>query len=175
MKVGMVVRRFLVPSTVKTLIYVIRCRALISPRAEVDLSSNLSLGKGTEIAAFTKVKATDGPVSLGRDCSVGPGCFISSGTAGIKIGDNVMIAANTSIVANNHRYDSIDKPMNKQGHTSLGIVIEDDVWIGSNCAVVDGSHIETGAVIAAGSVVSGRIAKRKIAVGNPAKAIFERR
>lgn len=175
MKLGRLVRRFLVPAHFKTLVYLFRHRAMVSPRAEVDLSNRLILGKGTEIAAFTKIKALDGPVLIGAGCSLGPGCFLSSGTAGIRIGDHVMIAANSVLVANNHRYDRTDVPMKEQGRTSLGIVVENDVWIGSNCSILDGSHIETGAVIAAGSVVSGRIAPRQIAVGNPAKGIFERR
>jgi acetyltransferase-like isoleucine patch superfamily enzyme len=174
-KVGRIFRRFLVPSFVRTFVYLLKYRALVSSRAEVDLSDLLELGRGTEVAAFAKVKALGGPLRIGRKCSIGPGCFLSSGTAGIRIGDHVMIAANTVLVANNHRYDRVEVPMNEQGLTSLGIVVEDDVWIGSNCTILDGSHIEEGCIIAAGSVVSGRIARRNIAAGNPAKRVFERR
>jgi len=174
-KPGRIVRRFLVPSIARTVIYLWRFRALVSSRAEVDLSDRLELGRGTEIAAFAKVKALDGPLRIGKKCSIGPGCFLSSGTAGIQIGDHVMIAANSVLVANNHRYDRVDVPMKEQGLTSLGIVLEDDVWIGANCTILDGAHIEAGAIISAGSVVSGRIKRRQIAVGNPAKGIFERR
>jgi acetyltransferase-like isoleucine patch superfamily enzyme len=175
MNIGRLVRRFLVPSAVRTIIFAVKFRAYVSPRAEVDLSPNLRLGKGVTISAFTKVKAMLGPVSIGARTSIGPGCFISSGTTGIRIGDDVMIAANTAIVANNHRYERLDIPINQQGNSSLGIVIEDDVWIGSNCSVLDGAKIGTQAIVSAGSVVSGNIAARQLATGNPAKAIFERR
>ena len=42
-----------------------------------------------------------------------------------------------------------------QGHAKSkgGIVIEDNVWIGANCVLLDGTHIGEGSVIAAGSVV----------------------
>jgi len=174
-KIGRVARRFLVPAFVRTIIYRLRFRAFVSPRAEVDLSDRLILGKGTEIASFCKIKALDGPLHMGDHCSIGSGCFLSSGTAGIQIGSHVMIGANTVVVANNHRYDRIDVPMKQQGLNSVGVVIEDDVWIGANCSVMDGAHIETGAVIAAGSAVSGRIPARRIAAGSPARIIFERR
>lgn len=175
MKFGKALRRFFVPALLRTLFYAFKYHAYVSPRAEVDFTSNLLLGKNVRISAFTKIKATDGPVLIGAGTSIGPSCFISSGTKGITIGDNVMIASNTSMVANNHRYDRVDIPMNQQGHTSTGIMVADDVWIGSNSVVLDGSSIETGVVVAAGSVVSGKLAARQIVTGNPAKAIFKRR
>ncbi len=170
-----VLQRVLVPSIVKTAIYYFRFRALVSARAEVDLSSNLVIGRGAEISAFAKVKAIGGPLHIGSRSSIGTGCFLSAGYGGIRIGDDVMIASNVVIVANNHRYDRVDVPMNQQGGTSQGIVIEDDVWIGANSCIMDGAHIETGVVVAAGSVVSGKVAKRSVVVGNPARSVFERR
>lgn len=175
MKLGQFARRFLVPSFLRTLIFAVRDGALVSPRAEVDLSGTLKLGRKVEIGSFAKLKATNGPLEIGARSSIGAGCFLSSGTAGIRIGTNCMIASGTSIVANNHRYDRLDVPMRDQGHTSVGITIEEDVWIGSNCTVLDGAHIESGAIVTAGSVVSGRVRANKIVSGNPARPIFERR
>ncbi|NGX16858.1 acyltransferase [Wenzhouxiangella sp. XN24] len=175
MKLVKAARRFLVPAFLRTLIYGLKYRAYVSPRAEVDFTPNLRLGKGVVISAFTKLKATDGPVTIGARSAIGPGCFISSGTQGITIGSDVMVAANSAMVANNHRYDRVDVPMNQQGHTSLGIQIGDDVWIGANSVVLDGASIQAGTIVTAGSVVSSKIGARKIVTGNPAKAIFERR
>lgn len=146
MRAGMVMRRFMVPSLLRTIIYMARYRAYVSPKAEVDFSPRLVLGRGVVISSFTKVKAIDGDVEIGANSSIGPGCFISSGTAGIRIGKDTMIAANTVIVANNHVYKRLD-----------------------------GCHVGTGAMVTAGSVVSGKVAPRMIVTGNPARAIFERR
>lgn len=175
MKLRKWARRFLVPGFLRTIIYALKYRALVSPKAEVDLSPNLVLGRGVTISAFAKVKATDGVVRIGARTSIGPGCFISSGTAGVEIGEDVGIAANSVIVANNHSYDSLDRPISQQGHTSLGIVIGDDVWIGANSSVMDGSQIGPHCIVTAGSVVSGKVAPRLIVSGNPARKIFERR
>ena len=91
------------------------------------------------------------------------------------MGANAMIAANTVIMANNHRYDSLGKPINQQGLRSVGITIEDDVWIGANCCVLDGCRVSTSSIANAGSVVSGKIDPLEIVAGNPAKPVFERR
>jgi acetyltransferase-like isoleucine patch superfamily enzyme len=175
MRLGKLVRRFLAPAFLRTVIYAVRYHAYVSPKAEVDLSPNLHLGRGVSISSFAKIKALDGPVTIGANSAIGPGCFLSSGTAGIKIGEDAMIAASVVIVANNHVYDRIDLPIRLQGHRSIGIVIEDDVWIGANCTVLDGAWVGSGAIVTAGSVVSKKIPPRTIATGNPAKVIFRRR
>lgn len=175
MKIGKIARRFLVPAFVRTIYYLIKYRAFVSPRAEVDLTSNLVLGRGAVVSAFTKLKATDGRVHIGANAMIGPGCFISSGTAGIRIGQDSMIAANTVMVANNHIYDRLDLPVNRQGLRSRGIELGKDVWIGANCSVLDGSNIGDQVIVNAGSVIGGNVTPRQIVAGNPAKPVFERR
>lgn len=175
MNVTRIARRFLVPSFVVTAVYWFKYRCFVSPRAEVDLSSELTIGSKTQISAFCKVKAMNGPLSIGKSVSIGPGCFVSTGAGGLEIGDHCMVAANTSIVANNHRYEDLNIPMREQGNSSEGIRIADDVWIGTSCSILDGTTIERGVIISAGSVVSGKIPQYSIVQGNPGKVIFERR
>jgi hypothetical protein len=45
-KLGTAIRRFLIPGFVVQWIYFLRCRALVSARAEVELSSKARLGYG---------------------------------------------------------------------------------------------------------------------------------
>lgn len=45
------------------------------------------------------------------------------------------------------------------------IIVEDDVWIGCNCVILSGTHIGQGAVIGAGSVVSGNVPPYAIFAG----------
>jgi acetyltransferase-like isoleucine patch superfamily enzyme len=53
-------------------------------------------------------------------------------------------------------------------------VVEDEVWIGGRCVLLDGTYIEKGAIIAAGSVVRGRIPAYTIWGGVPARYIKDR-
>ena len=175
MKLGKVIRRFCVPRFVVTFAYWSRSRCFVSPRAEVEWTSNLTIGRKTQISSFCKIKASDGPITIGDFVSVGPGTFLSSHTAGINIGNDSMIGPNVTIVAGNYNYDKLDEPIRVQGYKSIGITIEENVLIGAGSIILDGSVIKSGSVITPNSVVSGTIEANSIVQGNPGKVIFVRR
>jgi acetyltransferase-like isoleucine patch superfamily enzyme len=175
MRPAKLAQRFLLPSFVISIIYGFRFGAMVSPRAEVELSPLLKLGRGVRISAFTKIKASDGPMTIGARVSIGSGCFIQTGTGGVTIGNDSLISPNTSIVGSNYRYDRLDLPIQQQGETSTGISIGNDVWIGVGCAILDGAVIGDHAIIAPNAVVSARVSENAIVAGNPAKPIFMRR
>ncbi len=103
------------------------------------------------------------------------GCVLYTGS-GISIGNEVLIAANCTFAPVSHEFKDPAKPIRLQGFkpSKGGIVIEDDVWIGANCVVLDGAHIGRGAVIAAGSLVRGRVEPLTIVGGNPLKILGSR-
>jgi len=175
MRTAKLVQRFLLPGFVISIIYGLRFSAGVSPRAEVELSPLLKLGKGTKISAFAKIKASDGPVTIGARVSIASGCFVGGSSGGIAIGDDCLISPNVSLVGANYRYDRLDIPIHEQGETSKGVTIGNDVWIGVGCAIMDGVRIGDHAIIAPNSVVTSQIPERAIATGNPAKVIFTRR
>jgi len=172
---GKIVRRFFVPPFWVTLHFAVGSRCMVSPRAEVELSPLLKIGKGTQVGSFTKIKASDGPMEIGTNVSIGTNCFLSSDTGGVMIGDDCMISPNVTIVGNNYRYDRLDIPISAQEKTSEGIRIGCDVWIGAGVAILDGSEIGDGVIIAPNSVVSKSIPARSIVQGDPARVIFTRR
>jgi acetyltransferase-like isoleucine patch superfamily enzyme len=51
------------------------------------------------------------------------------------------------------------------------VVIEDDVWIGPNAAILKGVRIGAGAVIEPGSVVTRDVPERARVMGNPAQIV----
>lgn len=169
------IQRFLVPGFVVTLVYLMRFRCKISPRAEVELSPRLTIGEGSQVGSFTKIKATDGDLAIGREVHIGTCCFISAETGGVTIGDYSMISPNVCIVGNDYRYDRLDVPIALQEKTSKGIRIGKDVWIGAGCVVLDGADIADHCIVTPNSVVSGRLEAGTVAQGMPAKALFVRR
>ena len=60
-----------------------------------------------------------------------------------------------------------------EGRTFQGsIVIENDVWIGSNCTLLKGTIIPEGSIVAAGSVISKKVEQEKsIITGSPLKIL----
>ena len=49
----------------------------------------------------------------------------------------------------------------------MGIIIEDNVWIGANSVIVDGVTIGKGSIVAAGSVVIKNVDPYQVVGGNP--------
>lgn len=174
MKIGTVARRFLVPGWFVTIVYFVRFRALISPRAEVELSRNVRLGRGAVISSFSKIKAT-GPVRIGARTRIASGCFLDGQAGGLEIGEDVLIGANCVLVTGSYRYDRLGVSLVEQGHSSKGTRIGRNTFIGSNCVVLDGSSLGDDVIVAPGSVVSGQVSAGAVVSGNPAKVIFRRR
>jgi acetyltransferase-like isoleucine patch superfamily enzyme len=168
-------QRFLLPRWGISLYYFLKFHCKVSTRAEVELSPLLSIGRGSEVSSFTKIKASYGPLRIGQRCFIGAGCFLSSHQGGLTIGDNCLISPNVTIIANNYNYQRLDIPIWQQGSQSRGVRIGSDVWIGSGTCVLDGAQVGSGVIIAPNSVVSGKIPDHVIVQGNPAKVIFTRR
>jgi acetyltransferase-like isoleucine patch superfamily enzyme len=174
-KLILLLRRFLVPGFVVTLYGFVRWRAVLSHRAEIELSPNLRLGRKTTVSSYTKIKVTEGPLITGERCGFGTGCFVATGAGGIEMGDNVICGPNVVITASNYRYENLDVPLEDQGHTSTGIRIGRNVWIGANSTVLDGAVIGDNCIVVANSLVNRRFPPNSIIQGNPAKVILERR
>ena len=176
MKIVAVIRRFLIPRLLITLWGYLKYGCLISPKAEVEITSNLSIGRGSIVSSFTKIKSADGPLRIGGNVEISNGCVITSFTAGTYIGDDCLIGPNCSILGNNYHYDRLDVPIRLQGKVSAkGIRIADNVWLGAGCVLLDGADIGAGSILTPNTVVSGRIPENSIVQGNPAKVIFTRR
>lgn len=62
----------------------------------------------------------------------------------------------------------------KSAECDKDVIIEDVVWIGTNVTILKGVHIHTGAVIAAGSIVTNDVESYSIYAGVPAKKIKDR-
>jgi acetyltransferase-like isoleucine patch superfamily enzyme len=95
------------------------------------------------------------------------------GQGGVTIGDRVYTSPLVQIVAVNHVFDDPDRSFVEQGITAEGIVIEDDVWIGSGAIICDGVQVGQGAVVAAGAVVTQDVPPHTVVAGGPARVVRE--
>ena len=126
-----------------------------------------------------------GNVSFGRFTSVfGGGTVLSSILSKITVGSFCSIGQNVNIQDSSHRIDKISSyfmgrnifgtEITNDVVTKGDIIIEDDVWIGSNSVILSGVQIGRGSIIGAGSVVTKDIPPYSIAVGSPAKVLKKR-
>ncbi|MHB1295222.1 MAG: acyltransferase [Anaerolineae bacterium] len=109
-------------------------------------------------------------IRIGRDSLIGEYTVIR-GQGGVTIGDRVFTSPMVQIMAVNHVFRDPRRSFVEQGISAEGIVIEDDVWIGSGAVITDGVHIGRGAVLAAGAVVIHDVAPHTVVAGVPARMI----
>jgi acetyltransferase-like isoleucine patch superfamily enzyme len=126
-------------------------------------------------------------VRIGDWCFVGPGAKLWA-MESIEIGDRVFISHGVQVFDNNsHSLSAEERHVRFKEISTVGqhlmpevvvhraIRIEDDVWIGFNCAIMKGVTIGRGAVIGAASVVTHDVAAYAVVVGNPARVVGEAR
>ena len=168
-------RRFLIPAPLISLTCFFKFRCLVHYRSEVEYSKHLKIGRKTFVAAFTKIKADRGPLTIGENVSIADGCHIESSEAGVSIGDDCLLGPHVTVIGVNYAYDKLDVPFRLQPGKSKGISIGQNVWIGSGTCILDGSRIGNNVIITPNSVVSAKVPDNVIVQGNPAKVIFTRR
>ncbi|MGN1156310.1 MAG: acyltransferase [Agathobacter sp.] len=108
-----------------------------------------------------------GRLTIGKDVFFNHNASITCANM-ISIGNQCKFANNLVIVDHDHAIgpegalsELVTKP----------IVIEDRVWCGANVTITKGVHIGTGAVVAAGAVVTKDVPAYSIVAGVPAKVI----
>lgn len=129
---------------------------------------------------------------IGKMSYVGNNCVLNL----VSIGNFCSIGSDVKVVYGNHPTDSyfsthpsfysnkkqsgksfVTKTSfeeNKKANKIHSVVIENDVWIGSNVTILEGVTIKTGAIIAAGSVVNKDVSNYEIVGGVPIKKIKNR-
>ena len=104
---------------------------------------------------------------IGEYSFIGPNAVMGAG-GGISIGNHVQIGPDVVISSENHNYNDVKKRIDQQGVSRKGVNIADNCWIGSKVVILDGVQVETGAIIAAGAVVTRSVSPNSIVGGIPA-------
>lgn len=136
--------------------------------ANFKVGSNAVLKEGCKICPCNE-QAT---ISIGENTTIGYYTMLFASES-IQIGANCLIAPFAYLVDSDHGIAK-DQLINQQPNITAPIIIEDDVWIGTNAKILKGVHIGKGAVIAAGALVKDDVAPYTIVGGLPAKKIGER-
>ena len=144
-----------------------------SKAKEVRLGNNVLFREQIGSSWFAKNDITvkqNATLIIGDNSGIS-GCMLYS-TNRVEIGKNVMIGGGCRIFDTNFHPIEAElrrKPATCNNGATAPVIIEDDVFIGTNCIIGKGIHIGKGAVIAAGSVVVKNIPENEIWGGNPAK------
>ena len=155
---------------------------LVHPTAEIlraNLSGPVRVG---EYAHVIGPALLVGGVRIGPHTWInGPNTDVFSEVCGVEIGAFCSIARNVTIQEYDHPTDRCATSYVLEhvfGDQSAGeavskgpIVIGNDVWVATQCVILSGARIGTGAIIGANSVVTSTIPPYAIAVGSPARVI----
>lgn len=147
-------------------------------RAEFPLivleGKNITIGNNFYARKSSYLYANDnGSLIIGDNCAINTNVQLGASGGKIIIGNNVLIAPNVVIRCSNHKINR-NALVREQGHIAGEIVIEDDVWIGSNAVITSGVCLAEGTVVGAGAVVTKSTERYSIVGGVPARKIGER-
>jgi acetyltransferase-like isoleucine patch superfamily enzyme len=168
------ITRYLVPNPIVALYYSIRYNCMISLQARVQLSNQISFGRGTVIKPFAILQTWGGKITIGRQCAVGSFNHLSTGFADIILGDYVRMGPSVTIIAGSHNFQKKNQLIINQDSYHKPVTIGSDVLIGANVVILPGAEIADGAVVGAGSVVSKAVPAYTIVAGSPAQIIGKR-
>ena len=112
-------------------------------------------------------------MEFGENISIHDFCYLDA-IGGLKIGNNVRIAHNCSLISGQHKYDVAGKTIYESGYKFEKVSLGNDIWIGTGAVILPGLKIGDGAVIGANSVVTKNIKPYSIVGGVPAKLIARR-
>lgn len=136
----------------------------------IKIGANTIVMHGAVLHVYNFRNLPHAGIKIGRDSLIGEYTVIR-GQGGVQIGDRVYTSPFTQIIAVNHVFDDPELPFVEQGITAEGILIEDDVWLGSGAIVTDGVRVGRGAVVAAGAVVTKDVPPHTVVAGVPARAV----
>lgn len=142
----------------------------------------LVIGKGSMVEAAIIFDREGGNVQVGARTFIGASTLVCAKR--ISVGDDVLIAWGCTVVDHDSHSVSWTKRTKDVENWVAGekdwsmvncepVVIQSKAWIGFNVIILKGVTIGEGAVVGAGSVVTGDVPPYTIVAGNPARIIRE--
>lgn len=109
-------------------------------------------------------------IRVGNDCGATGAVLVADER--IDVGDRVLLGANVLITDTDfHPLDPAVRRESPQAGARAPVVIEDDVFIGTQAVILKGVHIGRGAVVGAGAVVTRAVPAGAVVAGNPARIV----
>ena len=139
-----------------------RCFAL---RAAAFRAAGLSIGPGARIAGGVRFHGTS--VSVGAGARINYGVhFFPGPTTSIKVGDNCDIAPRVTVNCLTHDVGGSGRRAGELREQSISI--GDGSWIGVASTLTAGAGVDSGSLVAAGSLVRTEFPANSLIAGVPA-------
>lgn len=168
----------------------VRCKSLLADYESRSITKSFAeFGRNSHIGYPFLICGTNGYtpgvkyIHIGEGVSLGAGVTIFATRAHVYIGKRSFSGPHLTIMTGDHPADIVGKfiadnrkvDLEKQGvdisKYDQDVVIDEDVWMGSNVTILKGVHIGRGAIVAAGSVVTHSLPPYCVGGGIPAKCL----
>lgn len=139
--------------------------------AEGTTINNISIGNDVKISKNCILFGSEkNLLEIGDNTYFAVGCLVNGYKQKIKIGKNVSIGPNVTILSDSgpNRSEKLKKifPV-----IEGDIIIGDDCWLGMNCMIMPGIKLGNCCIIAAGSFVNQSFPDFSVVAGSPAKLV----
>ncbi|MBC7630447.1 acyltransferase [Aeromicrobium sp.] len=142
-------------------------------RDGIRIGSGVTIGKYAILECSGSLGQLAKGITIGDSSSVGDYSYIGA-AGGVFIGARVLMGQKVSLHSQNHVFDDPDRPIQVQGTTEVGIVIEDDCWIGAGTIILDGVTVGHGSVLSAGTVITKDVPAGSVVAGVPGRVVRSR-
>lgn len=140
----------------------------------IRMGNNVSIHRNSIIECTGVIRQYGEGLVIGNNVGIAQNCFIQvRGT--VIIGNDVMFGPGVSIFSEDHGFADAGTLMLDQPVTRKGVVIGNNVWIGTRAIILDGVTVGEGSIIAAGSIVKNDVPPFSIVAGVPGKVIRSRK
>jgi acetyltransferase-like isoleucine patch superfamily enzyme len=141
--------------------------------AKGEANSGIEIGAGVFLGRGTILSCKNGDIVLGDHTNIGFHAEIFSGSS-VRVGRHGLLAAYAYLVGGGHEFQHVGVPVIEQERSSRGIVVGDNVWLGTGAKVLDGVTIGSNVVVGANAVVAESLPEGVVAAGIPARVLRSR-
>lgn len=149
------------------------------PPATLMNVASIHVGSGTLVGRHATLSVgyvaheaglPDRALVIGDRCVVGARVAITAHSS-VTFGDDVWCGKDVFVSDSGHNYQDLETPIGRQMGEHRPVVIGSGSWIGHGAIILPGTTIGRHVVVAAGSVVRGRVEDRAVVGGSPARVI----
>ncbi|WP_426050881.1 acyltransferase [Brevundimonas sp. SL161] len=130
------------------------------------------IGRECIITVAANVAGHGGVIDIGDHTTIVHGALQVHEPGSILIGRDCMIST-LVYVSVSDIHPIYDRATGARINAAASVTIGDHVWLGLRSMIMKGASIDTGAVVAAGSIVSGHVPAHTIVGGSPARVLRE--